>query len=276
MRLPCLAALLLSLVPLVTLADCDAAKAQDAQSRDLEGAARVAAYRQIVGLCGNFNYQYKLGRALQETAAHDAARQAYERARETVGDKRAEGLLYGRLAETYLALGRVGDAVAAADAAANLTAPDSPDWLHKVRRAADERLAAQPVSTEAILQGLRATRSFKVQPRVNLHVVFRSFHDSLTEEGEAQVAEVGRALARLPEKTRVRLIGHTDGGAGDFVALRLSSTRAERVAETVIAAHPQLAGRITSEGHGGKEPRHTGDDDATRRLNRRVEMVLSE
>lgn len=255
-------------------ADCDSARDQAAQA--LQGQARVAAYREIAGHCANFNSLYKLGRALQGVNAWEEALGVYEQARPQAGDARAEGFLYGRLAEVHLSLGRVGDAAAAADAAQMLLDKDAPPWLAHVRRAVDEQLSQQPISAESILAGLFSTRAFHVRPRVNLHVHFRSYRDSLTDSGLAQVEALGQAIERLPASARVQLIGHTDGGADDFAALRLSSMRAERVHDVLIGKRPHLASRLSFLGKGGQEPRHAGEDEATRKLNRRVEVVVTQ
>lgn len=269
-----LGGLLLALSNGAALGDCPAAQTLDTRAGGLEGAARVAAYRDIVAQCAVFNYQYKLGRALQDVGDQAGAMAAFEAARPLVGDGRSEGLLYGRLAQTYLALDRAGEAAVAADAAWELVKQDVPPWLAQVRQSADTALAAKSITAADILADLAATRAFKVAPRVRLYVLFRSLRDSLTDAGEAQVAELGRALAALPATARVKLVGHTDGGADDFAALRLSTMRAERVMEAVLAAHPEMAGRLSFAGKGGQEPRHQGDDEALRKLNRRVEVVL--
>ncbi len=255
--------------------DCEQARVLDDQARNLaEKTARLAAYQQITSLCPNFNYLYKLGRAWQDSGDHAQAKRAYAGAREVVGDKRAQGMVMGRLAQTHLALNELADALAMVDEAVTLTAPEVPDWLANARRQIDLTVADAPLSADFISRAFSAKRSYGVRPRLNLNIQFTALRDSLTDEGRRQVAELGKSLASQPGNAKVRLTGHTDGGGDSFVAYRLSFTRAERVAETLLSDFPSLAGRVNHEGRGGREPRYAGESDDDNKLNRRVEVVL--
>jgi len=267
--------------------DCERAKELDTRARALEPAsARVAGYQEITTLCANFNYFYKLGRAQQQAGDAAGAKISYEKARALVGDTRAEGLLYGRLAEVSLALDKADEAVAIADVALALTQPDTPDWVHSVRKQADQRLSEQPITADRITRSLvtsrafanrpslGASRAFAVRPRIHLHILFDTGKDSLTKKGRAQVAELGKALSALPDNEVIQLLGHTDVGGFEFYTQRLSVMRAERVMDEVTAAYPKLAGRITATGRGDKEPRYSQASDQNNILNRRVEVAL--
>lgn len=272
--------LLLALLTLTSSAlaqpdGCERARELDGRARGLEpAAARVTAYQEITALCATFNYTYMLGRAQQESGDMAAAKHSYDKARALVGDTRAEGLLYGRLAQVHLALNQTAEAVAIADVALALTQPNTPDWVLEARHQADLGLADQPITAERVTQGLAASRSFGVRPRIHLHILFDAGKDSLTKAGRAQVMELGKALAGLPGQEAIQLVGHTDVGGFDFYNQRLSIMRAERVMDEVVAANPKLAGRITAVGRGDKEPRYTDSSDGSNRLNRRVEVVL--
>jgi outer membrane protein OmpA-like peptidoglycan-associated protein len=275
------AALLIILLTLAVSAwaeqstDCERAKELDTRARAMESASeRVASYREITTLCASFNYLYKLGRAQQEVGDAAGAKVSYEKARALVGDTRAEGLLYGRLAEVSLALDKADEAVAIADIALALTQPDTPAWVHSVRKQADQRFSEQPITADRITRSLVTSRAFAVRPRIHLHILFDSGKDSLTRKGRAQVAELGKALSALPDNEVIQLVGHTDVGGFDFYTLRLSVMRAERVMDEVAAAYPKLAARITASGRGDKEPRYSQASDENNILNRRVEVAL--
>jgi len=273
--LACLTLLTLTSPAMAQSDGCDRAREMDGRARSLEPAAvRVAAYQEITALCATFNYTYMLGRAQQESGDMAAAKHSYNKARALVGDTRAEGLLYGRLAQVHLALNQAAEAVAIADVALALTQPNTPDWVQEARRQADLALADQPITAERITQGLATSRSFGVRPRIHLHILFDAGKDSLTKTGRAQVLELGMALAGLLEQDAIQLVGHTDIVGFEFYNQRLSVMRAERVMDEVIAANPKLANRITAVGRGDKAPRYTDSSDGSNRLNRRVEVVL--
>jgi len=73
---------------------------------------------------------------------------------------------------------------------------------------------------------------------------------------------------------QIRILGHTDSVGSDSYNQKLSSRRAEAVANYLqkLGLSPD---RILWKGHGGKMPIATNDNEAGRRQNRRVEFVIS-
>jgi len=72
----------------------------------------------------------------------------------------------------------------------------------------------------------------------------------------------------------VRILGHTDSVGSDSYNQKLSSRRAEAVAN-YLQKLGLSKDRILWKGHGGKKPIATNDNEVGRRQNRRVEFVIS-
>ncbi|MCG5054889.1 MAG: OmpA family protein [Myxococcales bacterium] len=111
-------------------------------------------------------------------------------------------------------------------------------------------------------------------------VLFDSGADALRPEGEQLMQQMGEALARLleAEPNQMALIGgHTDDKPirpGRFASnWDLSTARALAVTRVLMAAGVP-ADRVVAAGFGEHHPRASNADDAGRRLNRRIEVLL--
>lgn len=84
-------------------------------------------------------------------------------------------------------------------------------------------------------------------------------------------------LTRLEAYTsgELRIVGHTDSNADDAHNQDLSERRARAVHDRLQALAPLTRFTVTVEGRGEKEPRVEETDDATRQVNRRVELTLT-
>jgi len=80
-------------------------------------------------------------------------------------------------------------------------------------------------------------------------------------------------LTTSPELT-IELRGHTDNQGDAQLNVQLSEQRVA-VVKAYLVSHGVAAGRITGLGLGGTEPRASNDQEATRRLNRRVEFRIT-
>lgn len=77
----------------------------------------------------------------------------------------------------------------------------------------------------------------------------------------------------LDPKMGVRIVGHTDSTGSDAINNPLSVDRAQSVRDYLVTRG--VAGtRITTEGHGSRQPVASNDTDAGRAQNRRVEIFL--
>ncbi len=76
------------------------------------------------------------------------------------------------------------------------------------------------------------------------------------------------------ERSRARIVGHTDSTGPEDYNLELSLRRAEAVRQALIeyGVPPE---RLTAEGRGEAEPRADNATEAGRQLNRRVEIYVS-
>lgn len=71
----------------------------------------------------------------------------------------------------------------------------------------------------------------------------------------------------------VKIVGHTDGVGSEMYNLQLSIARAEAVMEYLRSRGVALA-RLSADGKGETEPIASNADEAARRRNRRVEILL--
>lgn len=111
-------------------------------------------------------------------------------------------------------------------------------------------------------------------------VLFASGSDALTSQGEELMRTMGQALAALleSEPNQMALVGgHTDSKpihGGRFASnWELSAARALAVTRVLMSAGVPES-RIVAAGFGEHHPRASNEDDAARRLNRRIEVLL--
>lgn len=104
-------------------------------------------------------------------------------------------------------------------------------------------------------------------------ITFDSGSSSLRAGLEGSIAAIARSLADHPDTT-VQIVGHTDNVGSRALNQDLSERRAEAVAEILVreGAEPE---RIRTLGRAYLEPVASNDDEAGRRQNRRVELILA-
>lgn len=146
-----------------------------------------------------------------------------------------------------------------------------------------ERLREEKARVERRLRALVPAGSFEVEEgKVILQgeVLFDSGSDEVRPEGRGFLGEMARALSALlvAEPEQMILIGgHTDNvpikNARFDSNWELSAARAVSVARVLIAAGlpPE---RVTAAGFGENHPRAANRDEALRRRNRRIEVLL--
>lgn len=91
---------------------------------------------------------------------------------------------------------------------------------------------------------------------------------------------IAQALAQIGPTGTVSVVGHTDSKGPDEFNDGLSLRRAEAVRKAMLAQRPDLAGRISADGRGEREPIEpneiAGRDNPTgRAANRRVEIAVT-
>jgi flagellar motor protein MotB len=146
-----------------------------------------------------------------------------------------------------------------------------------------DRLREEKARVERRLRALAPAGSFEVEEgKVILQgeVLFASGSDEVRPEGQAFLATMARALSALlvAEPDQMVLIGgHTDNvpiqNARFDSNWELSAARAVAVARVLIAAGLP-PDRVTAAGFGEHHPRAGNQDDAARRRNRRIEVLL--
>lgn len=113
---------------------------------------------------------------------------------------------------------------------------------------------------------------------MDLRINFEFGSDQLDAQGWKQTDELGKALAGLVSQERSRefmLVGHTDSVGESRSNQQLSEQRAETVKQVLTTKYPELSGRLKTTGRGELDPRAPGEDEASRRLNRRVEIIVT-
>lgn len=96
------------------------------------------------------------------------------------------------------------------------------------------------------------------------------FH--LTDESKKQIDHLADIMNQNKEM-RIGLYGHTDNVGDPKKDMLLSSQRAEQV-KFYLISKGIAASRIETKGFGGTRPIASNDHEETRKLNRRVEMVI--
>jgi OOP family OmpA-OmpF porin len=105
-------------------------------------------------------------------------------------------------------------------------------------------------------------------------LIFDSGSASLANGEYPSLAAVAAWLDANPDGS-VALVGHTDASGSLTANIALSERRAEAVAEVLIETYGADRTRITAEGVGFLAPRATNQTEDGRKLNRRVEVVVT-
>jgi outer membrane protein OmpA-like peptidoglycan-associated protein len=148
-----------------------------------------------------------------------------------------------------------------------------PGWVDAVIRYADQATTA----LQDALAGsatFEACRSFGVAPRASVRVQFGTDSIALDEAARAQLSRVAANLVKSGA-AKIIVRGHTDARGSDAYNDALSLRRATAVVAMLTALEPTLAGKVTPEGIGKREPLYPGDDEETYKLNRRVDIALN-
>ncbi len=158
--------------------------------------------------------------------------------------------------------------------------------VQRVREGAREieTLRAEKARIERRLRALAPGGAIEVEEgKVILQgeVLFDSGSDELHPEGEAFIGRLAPTLVALLEAERDQMVlvgGHTDDrpvrGDGRFASnWELSTARALAVTRVLTAAGLP-ATRVVAAGFGAEHPRVPNADEASRRKNRRIEVLL--
>lgn len=103
-------------------------------------------------------------------------------------------------------------------------------------------------------------------------IFFNTGKAELKPESQAAVTEVAKLLKADPG-LKVYVVGHTDNTASLDLNIKLSKTRAEAVAQALVAQHGIAASRLSGQGAGPLLPIASNDSEEGRAKNRRVELV---
>jgi len=147
-----------------------------------------------------------------------------------------------------------------------------------------ETLRAEKARIERRLRALAPGGAIEVEEgKVILQgeVLFDSGSDQLRPEGDAFIGRLAPTLVALLEAERDQMVlvgGHTDDrplrGDGRFASnWELSTARALAVTRVLTAAGLP-ATRVVAAGFGAEHPRVPNADEAARRRNRRIEVLL--
>jgi flagellar motor protein MotB len=147
-----------------------------------------------------------------------------------------------------------------------------------------ETLRAEKARIERRLRALAPGGAIEVEEgKVILQgeILFDSGSDQLRPEGDAFIGRLAPALGALLEAERNQMVlvgGHTDDrplrGDGRFASnWELSTARALAVTRVLTAAGLP-ATRVVAAGFGAEHPRVPNADEASRRKNRRIEVLL--
>jgi outer membrane protein OmpA-like peptidoglycan-associated protein len=131
------------------------------------------------------------------------------------------------------------------------------------------------VTAAEIVRGLSISpsRSQGVSPSIDLPVNFDTDKDTLSPDGQRQVAALAEALGNPAfAGDRFVLVGHTDKRGDDDHNQKLSERRARRVQEVLTVPVGFQASRFDVQGMGRRQLLFQGDTAEDHRLNRRVEV----
>jgi outer membrane protein OmpA-like peptidoglycan-associated protein len=151
---------------------------------------------------------------------------------------------------------------------------DYPETEAAIKRLQTERFD-RGVTASEIVRGLSISpsRSQGISPSIDLPVNFDTNQDTLSPDGQRQVAALAEALANPTfAGDRFVLVGHTDKRGNDDLNQKLSERRARRVQQVLTAQFGLQASRFDVLGMGRRQLLFQGDSPEDHRLNRRVEV----
>lgn len=122
----------------------------------------------------------------------------------------------------------------------------------------------------------------QIEAGVNTEGQSVSFHEILFEKGSDEILpesgtylnEVFQVMTDIPA-LKMRIVGHTSSEGDDNYNLKLSSKRAIAVSNFLQSKGIDSL-RLSTEGKGSLQPMSTNDNEDSRKLNRRIEFVITE
>jgi outer membrane protein OmpA-like peptidoglycan-associated protein len=143
-------------------------------------------------------------------------------------------------------------------------------WSKKME---DQKRAMEQASKGT---GVQVSQTADNQLKLNIpsDISFDSGKSSIKPELRAVLDNFAQSLTDQTNSV-VRVVGHTDSSGSNAINEPLSLARANAVREH-LAARGVAATRMTTEGHGSREPLVSNDTSAGRSQNRRVEIFVRE
>jgi outer membrane protein OmpA-like peptidoglycan-associated protein len=261
-----------------TAADAER-KADEAYSRAVAASSaqdKVRYFRESLRAVRTFPAALGLGHALLEADACGEALDAFQDALQIAGTPEARSDAWVGCAEASRCLKRLIAAAQFLREAIDIHPdPARRQRLEAALRKVETEQAGSVASAEEISAFFRASRAFRVRPKIDMRVQFKFDSVELSDTGEQQVMELGKALQQQQSSSRFRLVGHTDTQGDAAYNDRLSLRRAEALRDFLARNFQFAPNRFEVSGMGERQPLYPGEDEETHALNRRVEVELN-
>jgi outer membrane protein OmpA-like peptidoglycan-associated protein len=248
--------------------------------------------KQAVTLCDSFETELFLARIEEARRDWPESIAAYGRAR-GFADRDLEKVSQVDMELALLAAdqGPACEAVATFDATADALARRHqaiPEGFTRARMKVEGAWTANGLTGGEISCALKARgmrnralrlpgemRLFCDELTVDIPVNFATDSAGLDARAAGQVAQLAIGVHNLlGPSDQIRLDGHADERGPDTLNQHLSEQRASSVAQALAARLGLPDTRMQTRGHGNKQPKYSGHDEAAYRLNRRVEVTL--
>lgn len=159
--------------------------------------------------------------------------------------------------------------------------PSAPelDLAAVAQTASPDQALAQPVGIERYVESIDGSSSAitdEDETVVDLasDLTFDVDSAALTADAESSLSDLAAYLKRFSSGS-LTVTGHTDDVADDAYNQDLSERRAQAVADRLAALTDLASWTLTVSGKGESEPKVPNTDDASRAVNRRVEVVIA-
>ena len=144
------------------------------------------------------------------------------------------------------------------------------NYMDQQKRELDINLASEVQAGNILIEqysdkSIKVTMTSTTAFDTNSYTVKPGFYPTLNK--------IGNTLTKYP-KTTLMISGHTDNQGSDAINKPLSENRAMAVSN-YLTGRGVIAERMSVFGRGRYEPRATNATEAGRRLNRRVEILIS-
>ncbi len=251
-------------------------KACDLTQNDPQQAEQV--FQESVQTYPTYEGYFALGRVQLKLDRFPDALDSFNKANSSGAGAADRALALAMSGQALAAMDRGREGIQVVQAAMELH-PDPPEWMAAVVRAIEDDVVDKVASADEISRSLDPPRGrgISITPRINLPVRFAYDSYTLNDQGEQQVRELAKALAKDEFKgTRFLIIGHTDLQGGKGYNRTLSAKRAETTVRKLEQLQPELKGHLRPMGRGMSEPLRQGMDEKAHQLNRRVEVKVNE